>query len=59
MVLPPLLTKGKIIILILGFKTVIGSSTCIMEVISLLSFGYKTGMGSSVPMDGIILLSFG
>ncbi len=52
---PP--TEG-IIILILGFKTVIGSSTCI-EVIILLIFGYKTGMGSSVPMDGIILLNFG
>lgn len=50
-------TEG-IIILILGFKTVIGSSTC-MEVIILLIFGYKTGMGSSVPMDGIILLIFG
>ncbi len=47
-----------IIILILGFKTVIGSSTC-MEVIILLIFGYKTGMGSSVPTDGIILLIFG
>ncbi len=55
MVLPPLLTKGEIIILILGFKNLIGSSTC-MEVIILLSFGYKTRMDSSVPTDGIILL---
>jgi len=47
-----------IIILILGFKTVIGSSTRI-EVIILLIFGYKTGMGSSIPTDGIILFIFG
>jgi hypothetical protein len=31
-----------------------------MEVIILLTFGYKTGMGSSVPTtDGIILLILG
>jgi hypothetical protein len=50
-------TEG-IIILILGFKTVIGSSTSI-EVIIHLIFGYKREMGSSGPKDGIILLIFG
>jgi len=47
-------TEG-IIILILGFKTVIGYFTC-MEVIILLIFGYKTGMGSSIPTDALFCL---